>query len=83
MQHLYLAQLERYQEHFKLLCDTPIFQNYGILNKGNNSYINTVLQCLITMVQFWSSFVAVFNKLPPLGSSFENDLNLLQTFLSF
>ena len=29
---------------------------YGILNKGDTCYINTTLQCLSIMMQFWSSF---------------------------
>ena len=31
-------------------------KNCVTLNKGNTCYINATLQCLSTMVQFWSSF---------------------------
>ena len=62
-----------------------------ILNKCNSYYINTTLQCLSTMVQFWSSFSAVSKGLSPFMSSFmkicqclfSNHLKLPQILLNF
>ena len=51
----------------------------GILNKGNTCYIKAALQCLSSMVQFWSSFNTVFKILSPFVSSFVKIMSLLKS----
>ena len=35
--------------------DSPLTCNVGIINKGNTCYINSVLQCLSVVPEFWAN----------------------------
>ena len=50
----------------------------GLINKGNTGYMNASLQCLSTMVKFWSIFSAYTNKLPKFVAAFVKIMSLLQ-----
>ena len=53
--------------------------NCGLINKGNTCYVNASLQCLSTMVKFWSNFSAHTNKLPQFVAAFVKIMSLLHT----
>ena len=54
-------------------------KNCGILNKGNTCYLNASLQCLSTMVCFWSNLTSFTTFLSPFVSSFLKSMSLLRT----
>ena len=55
-----------------------VTNNYGLVNKGNTCYVNASLQCLSTMVKFWSNFSAHTYKLPQFVAAFVKIMSLLQ-----
>ena len=54
-------------------------KNCGILNKGNTCYLNASLQCLSTMVSFWSNLTMCSTSLSPFVSSFVRIMSTLRS----
>ena len=63
----------------RLLPDSKFRKNCGILNKGNTCYLNASLQCLSTMVSFWSTLTTSSTNLSPFASSFTKIMTSLIT----
>ena len=54
-------------------------KNCGILNKGNTCYLNASLQCLSTMVSFWSNLTSFSTSISPFVSSFLKIMSILRS----
>ena len=57
----------------------PRGNNVGLINKGNTCYINSCLQCISTMPEFWSKLSLSLEKLSPFVLSFLKTMSLLKT----
>ena len=64
-----------FQQDNKKYCTNK----YGLVNKGNTCCVNASVQCLSTMVTFWSNFSAHRKKLSQLVAAFVKIMSLLQT----
>ena len=71
---------EKHPVYFKNVSSgITVVKNCGILNKGNTCYLNACLQCLSTMVSFWSNLTMFTTSLAPFVSSFVKIMSLLRT----
>ena len=51
--------------------------NVGLINKGNTCYINSCIQCLNAMPEFWSNMSSLNDRTTPFVSSFLKIMSLL------
>ena len=58
---------------------STVVSNVGLINKGNTCYINSCLQCLSVMPEFWSNLSSSAEKPIPFVSSFLKIMSLLKT----
>ena len=55
------------------------YKNCRIFNKGNTCYLNACLQCLSTMVSFWSNLTMCTSQVSPFTLSFVKIMSLLRS----
>ena len=57
----------------------PLLYNVGIINKGNTCYINSCLQCLSVLPEFWSKLLMGGDNQSPFLAAFLKIMSLLKT----